>query len=93
MITAIIQNYSNGVRISTSEFNGDCYMGGMREKEKTHPLPKKKSAEKDTLKVGGIMVFTPLPMGEGRGGGAACSLFVVLLISFKVQSSNLKVQS
>ena len=63
MITAIIQNYSNGVRISTSEFNGDCYMGGMREKEKTHPLPKKKSAEKDTLKVGGIMVFTPLPMG------------------------------
>ena len=35
--------------------------------------------------VRGISVITHLPLGEGRGGGAGCLLFVVLLISFKVK--------
>ena len=60
-------------------------MGGMR-KENNSPFAEEKSAGKDILKVGGITVFTPLPMGEGGGGGAGCLLFVVLLISFKVNT-------
>ena len=91
MITAIIQNYSNGVRISTSEFNGDCYMGGMREKEKTHPLPKKKSAEKDTLKVWGYHgIYSPPYGGGARRRGC---LFVVCCSTNFIQSSKFKPQS
>ena len=88
MITAIIQNYSNGVLVSTSELfeRSSCQyvriqwrlLYGMDErKRKQLTLSEEKSAGKDTLKVGVSRCLLPSLWGRGEGEGllVRCLLF------------------
>ena len=86
MITAIIQNYSNGVLVSTSEFKLRLLYGRDEKKKTTHPLPKKRVLERTHRKWGYHGVYSPPYGGGARERGC---LFVVCCSTNFIQSSKL----